>query len=232
MVFGPAGSCKSMFAMAWVLSLKIPTLVYSPDTDAHDQAIRVMANLHQMSTDTVEQGVAVGALDMNDDLAALRPWLQWCFDPSLTLDDLDLELRAYEEVHGGLPELIVVDTLSDVHANDEDEFGGMRRTMAALHHIARETGAAVLVVHHTTGQYDSDVAPAERKAINGKVSKTPELILSVARNGAHLGVAVVKQRSGYSDPTAATPIWLAVDPARATISDPPDAVYAGWSDDD
>lgn len=220
MIFGPSGSCKSMFALNLLLDWRVPTLYVSPDTDQHDMALRCVANRRGWTTETVESALAADAVDLTHELADLREWLRFSFDPSPTVDDLDLELCAFEEAFGAPPEVLVVDTLSDVQAGDEDEFRGFRRTMAALHEFSRTTGAAVLVLHHTTGEFDGDVAPAPRRAINGKLSKVPELILSIARNGQHLGFAVVKQRSGFSDPTAQHPVWLAVDAARSTVADP------------
>lgn len=219
MVYGPAGSCKSMFALNYVLDLKLPTLYVSPDTDQHDTAIRCISIREGLTADAAEQGIALGAVDLADVVSDFRDWLRFTFDPAPTVDDVDLELMAFEEQFGAPPEVLVVDTLSDVHANDEDEYRGYRKTMAALHVFARATNALVLVLHHSTGEFDADLAPPPRRAINGKLSKVPELILSIARNNQHLGIAVVKQRSGFQDPTAQSPIWLSVDASKATITD-------------
>lgn len=232
MVYGPSGSCKSMFALNYVLQVGLPTLYFSPDTDQHDMAIRCMCLLEGQSSKAVEEGIAVGALKPDTAFRPFRDWLRFTFDPAPTIDDLDLELMAFDEQFGAPPAVVVVDNLSDVHENDEDEFRGFRKTMAALHVFARATNALVIVLHHTTGEYDGITTPAPRRGINGKLSKVPELILSTAVNGNHFGVAVVKQRSGYQDPRAENPIWLSVDATRSAITDRPATppAYTSWTD--
>lgn len=228
-IYGPAGSCKSMFVLDWLLALELPTLYVSPDTDQHDMAVRAVCRRTGMTSTTVEDGIALGAIDVDEELDDFHDWLRFSFIPDPTLDDVEMEIAAFEEQFGSYPEVLVVDTLSDVHANDEDEIRGWRKTMKALHVYARVTNALVVVVHHSTGEFDADVKPAPRRAINGKLSKTPELIVSVARNGAHLGLAIVKQRSGFSDPQAEHPVWLQIDPSRATVSDRVSPTYSDWS---
>jgi hypothetical protein len=230
MVYGPSGSCKSMFTLDWLLSLELPTLYISPDTDQHDMAVRVIARRNSMTASAVEDGIAVGAIDINEELADLRDWFRFDFSPDPTLEDIELEIAAFEEQFGAYPEVIVVDPLSDVHANDEDEVRGWRKIMKALKVYARLTNALIIVNHHSTGEFDGEVTPAPRRAINGKLSKSPSLILSVARNGVHFGLAIVKQRSGFSDTQAQSPVWLQIDPARATVSDRVDVSYTSWTD--
>lgn len=230
LIYGPSGSCKSIVMMNLLLHWQIPTLYISPDTDQHDHAVRIIAHRQQMSTDSVEQGIEVGALDVAEELSGLRDWLMWSFDPSPTLDDIDLELAAFEELFGAPPEVIVVDTISDVNERDDEEFAAMRRNLKALKHVARVTGAATFVLSHVTGQYDDETVPAPRKALTGKVTKEATLILSVARNGPHFGAAVVKQRNGYQDVKAEHPVWLGIAPDRATVSDPVEyGGNASWS---
>jgi hypothetical protein len=53
----------------------------------------------------------------------------------------------------------------------------------------------------------------------GKVSALPELVLSVALDGAAnvYRIAVVKNRHGKADPTAENFVTLSVDPAHMTL---------------
>jgi hypothetical protein len=72
--------------------------------------------------------------------------------------------------------------------------------------------------------------PAPRRGINGKLSKVPELILSMAVSGNFLGFCPVKQRSGFQDPLAQNVTWLTVDAARASITNPIEYAYTPeWS---
>jgi RecA-family ATPase len=163
MVYGPSGCNKSMFVLNWVLDLGLPTLYVSADTDHHDMAYRVECRRQQMTLAQVEQGVAAGYLDLTADLADLREWLRFCFEPSPTIDDLEVELLAFTEQFGAPPEVVVIDTLSDVQCGDEDEYRSMRKVMRAVHHVSRTTGALCIVVHHATGEWE-DAATRRRGA--------------------------------------------------------------------
>jgi RecA-family ATPase len=50
---------------------------------------------------------------------------------------------------GRSPTLIVVDNLMDIAIDGHEEFAGMRAVMKELKYLARDTNAAVLVLHHT-----------------------------------------------------------------------------------
>ena len=60
----------------------------------------------------------------------------------------------------------------------------------------------VVVLHHVSENDSKPRYPASRKALMGKVSQLPELILTVALDGDQFHIAAVKNRDGVSDPTA------------------------------
>ncbi len=72
--------------------------------------------------------------------------------------------------------------------------------MVEFHDMARKTDACVLVLHHVSEQseYGSVFEPSARKAIHGKVSQLPALILTLGYDPySHvLRVACVKNRFG------------------------------------
>ena len=91
--------------------------------------------------------------------------------------------------------------------------------MSQLHHLARVTEAGVWVLHHTSEAEGRPGRPAARRAIMGKVSQLPEMILTVATEPTRglFHVACVKNRSGPHDATGDTFITVPVDFERMTI---------------
>jgi hypothetical protein len=126
--------------------------------------------------------------------------IKWVFDSSPSLDDIELEIRAYVELFGEAPQLIVIDNLMNVAAETDNEWAGLRAIMMELHDMARKTEACVLVLHHVSEQseYGSPTEPPARRAIHGKVSQLPALILTMGYNpiNGELKIAPVKNRFG------------------------------------
>ena len=126
--------------------------------------------------------------------------IQWVFDSSPSLDDIELEVKAYLELYGEMPHLIVVDNLMNVVSETDNEWAGLRAIMAELHDMARKTEACVMVLHHVSeaSEYGSPEMPPPRRAIHGKVSQLPAMICTLGydpTNGT-LRVAAVKNRFG------------------------------------
>lgn len=215
-VAGQPAAGKSAFALATAVRIGRPTLYFCADTAAWTMLLRVVAMVTGQPQDKVETrvntdlGYADGAFD------AVR-FVRWCFDSAPTLDDIDAEVEAYQEVWGKYPELIVIDNLVDVSDGD-DEWGGIRRTQKELKFLARDTGAAVLVLHHVTEAFrvDEGTAPS-RSSILGKDTRLPALVLTVTNETGYLGVAVVKNRYGKSDPSGRTVTWFGFDGSRMHI---------------
>ena len=73
----------------------------------------------------------------------------FCFDPALSLRDIDLEIQAYEEVFGeGHLALVVIDNLLNMNTGDAGDFAALIDSLSALHSLARAKDVAVLVLHH------------------------------------------------------------------------------------
>ena len=152
---------------------------------------------------------------MLDELTNVR----FCFDPSPSLDDIDLEILAFEEANGCAPDLVVIDNLMNVLAEHDNEFAGMRMVTQALHHIARSTQSAIFVLHHTSEAAGSPHDPPARRDIHGKISQLPELILGMAANSmtGEYKVACLKNRSGPYDATGSTYETLYADFSRMAL---------------
>lgn len=220
MIAGAPNAGKSLLGLAWVVGLNLPTLAFSADTDQFTQALRTAALVTGYSQQLLERRTEREGRQVLSTLTGDYDNLQFCFDPSPTLDDIDLEVRAFCEVWGGPPEVILVDNLMNIIADSSDEFRGLRVAMAELHDLARRTGACVLVLHHVAGDYDGTDMPPPRRSLHGKVSQLPEMILTLANRYTHMGVACVKNRTGQADANASHVIWLGLDAERMLLTDP------------
>ncbi len=72
----------------------------------------------------------------------------------------------------------------NVAAESDNEWAGLRAIMVDFHDMARKTEACVMVLHHVSEQseYGKDNKPPHRRAIHGKVSQLPALILTLNYN--------------------------------------------------
>jgi replicative DNA helicase len=199
MVAAAPNAGKSMFALIYAIRANVPTLFFSADTDTTTVMMRAAAHLSGHSQVLVEGNLASNTHYYDHHLPKLNN-IKWVFDSSPSIDDLELEIRAYVELYGQAPELIVIDNLMNVVAETDNEWAGLRAIMMELHDMARKTEACVLVLHHVSEQseYGSTINPPARRAIHGKVSQLPALILTLGYDPQDnvLRVAVVKNRFG------------------------------------
>ena len=218
LVFGESGALKSFFAQWYVSRMNVAGLVFSPDNDAHTAIARLCAERSGYTTDSIIQALEAQAIGYVEDFLTDSK-IQFCFDPSPTLDDIADELAAYVELWDRYPEVILVDNLVNVESYSEDEWSGMRGIMREFHRMARETGAAVIVLSHAQELGKPTECPPKR-ALQGKVSQFPERILSVAFDPSEMcfKLSPVKNRGGKSDSSGGLFVRLRAHPDRATFS--------------
>jgi replicative DNA helicase len=220
MVAAAPNAGKSMFALVYALRAKVPTLFFSADTDTATVMIRVASALAGHNQQTVERNLDTNPKYYDKHLVDMSH-IQWCFDSSPSLDDIELEVKAYVELFGIAPELIVIDNLMNVVAEHDNEWAGLRQIMVELHDMARKTEACVMVLHHVSeqGEYGDTTTPPARRAIHGKVSQLPSLILTLGYAPAEgtLRVAPVKNRFGPMYANANEHVALFVDYATCRI---------------
>jgi predicted ATP-dependent serine protease len=204
MVAAAPNAGKSMFALVYAIRAKVPTLFFSADTDTTTVTIRAAAHIAGHSQLTVEGYLNGNGNHYKNHLEAINH-ISWVFDSSPSLDDIEMEIKAYQELYGVNPELIVIDNLMNVAAESDNEWAGLRQIMMELHDMARKTEACVLVLHHVSeaSEYGSPTMPPARRAIHGKVSQLPAVILTLGYDPSQglLRVAAVKNRFGphYAD---------------------------------
>lgn len=208
---------KTAVAIDIARRLGLRTLIISADTDENTMAHRLAAQL----TGRTLRDLA-GDWDAVVDAIRDQDWL-WFGTPNgaPTLEDIDEEVRAFNEAWGSPPEVIIIDNLINVQSDDGDEFRGLRQITAALHQLARSSGALVLALHHVTGEWEDGTAPPPRRALHGKISKLPEQIFTLGGTVGGLGVACVGNRFGPSDPLAEDPEFLYTDWSVMRVSEEP-----------
>ena len=222
MVAAAPNAGKSMFALIYAMQAKVPTLFFSADTDTTTVMMRAAAQASGHSQISVESNLSADTHYYDRHFDKLKH-IKWVFDSSPSLDDIELEIRAYIELFGESPELIVIDNLMNVAAETDNEWAGLRAIMMELHDMARNTEACVLVLHHVSEQseYGSPTNPPARRAIHGKVSQLPALILTLGYdpNAGMLKIAAVKNRFGPHTADGSNWATLAVNYSACQISD-------------
>ena len=222
MVAAAPNAGKSMFALVYAIKADVPTLFFSADTDTTTVMMRAAAHVSGHSQVSVENNLASDSHYYDSRFEKLGH-IKWVFDSSPSIDDLELEIRAYVELYGQAPELIVIDNLMNVTAETDNEWAGLRAIMMELHDMARKTEACVLVLHHVSEQseYGSPINPPHRRAIHGKVSQLPALILTLGYDPSQgtLKVAAVKNRFGPHTADASNYAQLLVNYAACQIGD-------------
>jgi hypothetical protein len=95
--------------------------------------------------------------------------------------------------------------------------------MVEFHDMARKTEACVLVLHHVSEQteYGKTTEPPARRAIHGKVSQLPALILTLGFDPYNkvLKIAAVKNRFGPHTADGSDYVGLFVNYEVCQISD-------------
>lgn len=216
-----------MFAMALVLKAEVPAWYGSADTDAFTMYLRAGAMFTGFSTEDIENAVVANNTASIDAILERKNHVRFDFAGRIEVDALEEELKAYTLTYGEWPHVIVIDNLSNLNMEGAGE--GYQQLEAAcdyLHELARETGAAVVALHHVTGTFDDGITPVPLSGLRGKVSKVPELVLTLYRDS-NLGtegvgtmyVCVVKNRTGKADPSGAWSLPLAYQPPRMKLED-------------
>lgn len=222
MVAAAPNAGKSMFALVYAIKAKVPTLFFSADTDTSTVMMRAAAATSGHTQLTVEGNLNSNPSYYKEDLKDTQH-IQWVFESSPSLDDIELEIKAYIELFGKAPELIIIDNLMNVAAESDNEWAGLRAIMVELHDMARKTEACVLVLHHVSeaSEYGSPTMPPPRRAVHGKVSQLPALLLTLGYDPSQgmLRVAPVKNRFGPHTADASEWATLFVNFAACQIGD-------------
>jgi replicative DNA helicase len=136
------------------------------------------------------------------------------------------QLKAYAELYGRYPDVIVMDNLKNLEIGEgEDEFRALEDACVFLHDLAKDTNAAVIALHHVRGDLEDGFSQIPLSGIRGKVSKTPSMVLTLhkapinpASPQQQLRVSIVKQRGGLADASGSYYVPLTIDLSRMAFS--------------
>lgn len=179
---------------------------FSADSSPWDLFTRAAAIETGRTIDDIERELETdGAARLNKvvDSATKHVMTDFRSDP----DDLYVsnQLKAYLEVHGRYPDVIVMDNLKNLElGNGDDEFRALEDASVFLHEIAKDTNAAVIALHHVRGDLEDGFSQISLSGVRGKVSKTPSMVLTLWKRqmqsgGFLLNASVVKNRGGKAD---------------------------------
>jgi len=223
---GPSASFKTMTIMNAVMNMKLPTVYFSTDSDESTIASRMLGILTGTPCEETEAWLNPNSSHLNRAAELLAPhdYIRWDFSASVTLDDVWNGVYAYATMEGVWPDQIVIDIMSDVFLQGhKDEWGMLKELMRQAKMLARETGAAVHLVHHVTDAWRPTVErPTPSKAdILGKLSGIPVLMMNFApgQSDGELLAACVKNRFAKCDPSGRTYIRMHVEPACARVGE-------------
>jgi replicative DNA helicase len=221
MLAGTPGVGKSTLALALALKMRVPTLYISADTNAHTMAMRLASMISGKNQTDVEH-MLQNDIGWTKATLAKGAHVVWSFESSPSLQDIDEEVQAFEELWGCPPVAIFVDNLMDIATDGGEEFASMRAIMKELKFLARDTNAAIIVLHHTSEAVQGNPCQP-RSALQGKVAQLPALICTLGVVGTSMALAPVKNRYGRADANANLNVWLAFNPEYMYMDDIPES---------
>jgi hypothetical protein len=210
---GPPGAGKSLLAMNYMVRADVPSLAFLLDIDQLSAAARFGSILTGDKFGKVKAEID----SYSDTLSSLRD-IQVQFH-ALDMDDIRLQVSAYEQRYGLAPDLVVIDNLGNLTSAMENEWALLKALTLELDLLAREMNCAVIACAHMTDM--ETTSPAGRTKLLGKVSQYPRLILSVGFDPitGEYKVSAVKNSSGPSDVSASHPITMYADPSRMYLGE-------------
>jgi hypothetical protein len=209
---GP-GTGKSLFALNLALYGNIPVMYYSADSNAATQLTRATAILTGDNVRDVKRKLLADEFGEYTAYLTKRWWLRFNYEARPTLKAIETDLRAYHEVFGMNPHLIVTDNVTNIDAGpvgDAESFTfGLEALCEYLSDMARVTGAHVLGLHHVVGEYSDGLQPIPLSGVKGKIGRVPNVILTIHKeidgmDGRILHVSPVKNREGFEDSSGQT----------------------------
>lgn len=224
---GP-GTGKSAFTLTLALKSRRPTVYFSADSDPFVQLSRAISVSTGWSIEKSSNAVRDDNID-EDAIRELRNApIRFDYKANPSPDSIELTLKAYDEVYGDFPELVIVDNVTNVvglSMYDDDPFAGLEGLMDYLADMARKTQACVVGLHHVTGAYNNGDIPIPLSGIKGQIARVPGMVLTAYKESDHpdlgvrLMVAGVKNRNGFADSTGTSGVPLAFDGERMQITD-------------
>lgn len=206
LVAGGPGTGKSAVIQAWLQrgndnGLRNSTLYFSADSDSSTmfkRAAAIATGYEQTDIERMlEQGNSEG---LDTQVTAATAHMRFDYQSAPSEKDILRSVEAYAETYGAYPEALVVDNLKNLFIDGvEGEFQALEQACVFLHELAKDINAAVIALHHVVGDSENGDKPIPLSGIRGKVTKTPEVVLTLHRSTEVLNVSAVKNRNGRAD---------------------------------
>ena len=226
LIAGGPGTGKSAFIQAWLQrgddhGNKNSVFYFSADSDSFTMNKRAAAIATGFTQDDVEEMLARGeSAGIDAAVAQEASHMWWDYEPAPDAEHIEMELAAFYEVHGEWPEVVVLDNAKNAFiGNAVGEFEALEQTMEFLHTLARDTNCAVVVLHHVAGENNENgMVPIPLTGVRGRVTKTPEVVLTLHRAEGKLNISPVKNRNGKAQASGLWFLQLSTDLSRMSYS--------------
>lgn len=221
LIAGGAGTGKSAFTQALLQrgddNQHFNSVFYfSADSDSSTmfkRAAAIAVGWEQTEIDRMMREGNTSGIDT--EVAAATSHMRFDYRSAPTESDVLNSLYAYAQTYGEYPEVIVMDNLRNLFIDGvEGEFQALDQATVFLHDLAKDINAAVIALHHVTGESENGDKPIPMSAIRGRVTKIPEVCLTLYRNGDILNVSPVKNRNGKADASGSLAYQIRTDLAR------------------
>jgi hypothetical protein len=221
LITGPPAAGKSMLAFNLIAKMQVPALAFLLDTNELTASCRFLSIITGDDYKQIKTAIISGDYKgQKVTLAEELPFVRVVFHAP-TPEDVEREVKAFEQRYGLPPDVVLVDNLGNQASAYENEWQMLKALTLEMDSLARRAQCAVIATAHTT-DLDS-CEPAQRTKILGKISQYPRLILSVGYNKmtGEFKVAAVKNTEGETDVKAEHPLVLYAEPARMQLSETP-----------
>ena len=202
MLIAAPGVGKTAFALNWAAWSSALTLYVSADTDPKLMTAQLAAMATGQARGLVEERLSRSRAWREAYIDAIRhkfPHLVMDFTANSRIDVVAAKAEALTEVWGETPQLIVLDTASDIEKPGSD-YKAWDQTWRDIRTLTRYLNCVVLVAHHVKAgpAANGDRAPEQGDG-EYKADKYAEIVLGLHRpTGNTLRVSVLKNRGGKS----------------------------------
>ena len=220
LIVAAPGGGKTAFALNYALKAGVPCLYIAADLDLYSMGMRTMAIESGKFVDEIE-----AAIEADLELPDGAPQVVFGSDSSPTIADIVDEVRAYVEIHGQFPPLLIVDNLINVVGQGESVWHSVRQAVDQLHELARTAEIHVMILGHATGMYGDGTLKIPLSGIEHKPGNNARLVLTLDRPNLNtINVRIVKHNGGKADGNGGLFVQLYCDLARMDIANMPGRV--------
>lgn len=217
LIVAAPGGGKTAFALNYALKAGIDCLYIAADLDLYSMGMRTMAIESGQRVDDIE-----AAIEADLELPLGAPQVAFGSDSAPSIADIVDEARAYVEIHGQFPPLLIVDNLINIIAEGESVWHSVRQAVDKLHELARSAEIHVMILGHATGQYGDGLMKIPLSGIEHKPGNNARLVLTLDRPSLNvINVRIVKHNGGKADGSGNLFVQLYCDLARMDIDNMP-----------